>query len=134
MKFPYRKINLQNPFSSKQFILRPIIPLSIKYKDKALRFEALIDSGADFSIFPTEIARKLGIILKNSDHIVFAGAGGNIINGRKAEVFLEIGLRKIQAMVVFAPVENGILGQYGFFDLCKINFNLKNKIIEVEFV
>ena len=131
MKFPYRKVNLQNPFSSKQFILRPVIPLSIKYKDEALRFEALIDSGADFSIFPTEIAKKLGIILKNSDHITFSGAGGNIINGIKAEVFLEIGSQEIAAMVVFAPVENGILGQYGFFDLFKVNFDLKKKTIEI---
>ena len=131
MRFPYRKINLKNPFNSKTFILRPIIPLSIKYQDKALRFEALIDSGADFNIFPVEIAKKLGIILKNSDQISFAGVGGNIINGIKADVLLEIGSKKIQARVVFAPVESGILGQYGFFDLCKISFNLKNKIIEI---
>lgn len=132
MKFPYRKINLQNPFNSKKFILRPIIPFSIKYKDKALRFEALIDSGADFNIFPMEIAKKLGITLKDSDHVSFAGVDGNIINGAKADVILEIGSQKIQARVVFAPVENGILGQYGFFDLFKVNFNLKNKIIGVE--
>lgn len=92
MKFSYRKINLQNPFNSKKFILRPIIPLSIEHKDKALRFEALIDSGADFSIFPTEIAKKLGVILKNSEHISFAGVGGSIIDGVKAEVILEIGV------------------------------------------
>lgn len=133
MKFPYRKINLQNPFSTKKFILRPIITFSIKYKDKSLRFEGLIDSGADFNIFPIEIARKLGISLKDSDHISFSGVGGNIIAGTKAEVLLEIGSCKIRTKVVFAPVENGILGQYGFFDSGKINFDLKNKFIEIEF-
>ena len=132
MRFPYRKINLQNPFNSKKFILRPIIPFSIKCKDKALRFEALIDSGADFNIFPIEIAKKLGITLKNSDSISFTGVGGNIINGIKADVLLEIGSQKIQAIVVFAPVDSGILGQYGFFDLFKVNFDLKNKIIKVD--
>lgn len=134
MKFPYRKINLENPFNSKKFILRPIIPFSIKYNDKALRFEALIDSGADFNILPIEIAKKLEITLKNSDSISFAGVGGNIIDGIKTDVVLEIGSQEIQARVVFAPVEGGILGQYGFFDLCKVNFNLKNKIIEIEFI
>lgn len=132
MKFPYRKINLQNPFSSKKFILRPIIPFSIKYKDRALRFEALIDSGADFNIFPIEIATKLGIILKDSGNTSFVGVGGNIIDGTKAEVILEIGSYKIQTKVVFALVENGILGQYGFFDLFKVNFDLRKKIIEIE--
>ena len=133
MKFPYRKINLQNPFNSKSFILRPIIPFSIRYKDKALRFEALIDSGADFNIFPIEIAKKLGITLKNDDRLSFVGVGGNIIDGMKAEVMLEIGSREIKTKVVFAPVDNGILGQYGFFDLYQVNFNLKRKIIEIEF-
>jgi len=97
-----------------------------------LRFEALIDSGADFNIFPIEIAKKLGITLKNSDSISFTGVGGNIINGIKADVLLEIGSQKIQAIVVFAPVDSGILGQYGFFDLFKVNFDLKNKIIKVD--
>ena len=133
MKFPYRKINLKNPFNSKQFILRPIIPFSIKYKDRVLRFEALIDSGADFNIFPVEIAEKLEVTLKNSDHIAFAGVGGNIINGIKAEVMLEIGSWEIKTKVVFAPVDSGILGQYGFFDLYQVNFNLKRKIIKIEF-
>lgn len=86
MKFPYRKINLQNPFNSKKFILRPIIPFSIKYQDKALRFEALIDSGADFNIFPMEIAKKLGIILKDSDHISFVGVGGKEIEPKLQRV------------------------------------------------
>lgn len=132
MKFPYRKINLSNPFNSKSFILRPIIPFSIHSKDKSLRFEALIDSGADFNIFPIEIAKKLGIILKNSDHISFAGVGGNIIDGVKAEIVLEIGVQKIKTEIVFAPIDNGILGQYGFFDIWKVNFDLKKKIIELE--
>ncbi|MDP3974256.1 MAG: retropepsin-like aspartic protease [Candidatus Daviesbacteria bacterium] len=133
MKFPYRKINLQNPFNSKDFILRPIIPFSIKYNDRSLRFEALIDSGADFNIFPFEIAKKLRINLKKSDELTFVGVGGNFIDGIKADVILEMGSEKIKTKVVFAPIDNGILGQYGFFDLCKINFNLKKKIIEIEF-
>ena len=33
MKFKYRKINLKDPFSDKKYILRPIIPVSLQYKD-----------------------------------------------------------------------------------------------------
>lgn len=68
MKFPYRKINLKHPFAAKDFILRPIIPVSINYADKTLRYEALIDSGADFNIFPLEIAQKLGIKFKKNKY------------------------------------------------------------------
>ena len=87
MKFSYRKINLQNPFNSKNFILRPIIPFSIGHQGKALRFEALIDSGADFNILPIEIAKKLGITLKNCNRLSFAGVGGKYYRWNKSRSY-----------------------------------------------
>lgn len=132
MRFPYRKINLKHPFSSKEFILRPIIPVSLKYRDQSLRYEALIDSGADFNIFPLEIAEKLEVRLKDANKITFEGIGGNIVEGVKADVVLGLGSHSISTKVVFAPVGNGVLGQYGFFDLFIVNFDLKKKEIETE--
>lgn len=63
VKFKYRKINLKDPFSNKNYILRPIIPVSLQYKDKSIHYEALLDTGADFCIFPIELANSLGISL-----------------------------------------------------------------------
>ncbi len=68
--FKYRQINLPSPFSHRKYLLRPIISLGLSYKKSSIRYEALIDSGADFSIFPIEIAQKLGILLKK-ERIVF---------------------------------------------------------------
>lgn len=132
MRFPYRKINLKNPFSSKQFILRPIVPLSIKYGEKTLRYEALIDSGADFNIFPLEIAEKLGIKFKENKKLFFTGIAGDPIAGKMAEIVIELGNKKVSAKAVFAEVGNGILGQYGFFDILQVKFDLKNKEIVIE--
>ncbi len=132
MKFPYRKINLKHPFSSKQFILRPIIPVSLKYHDKSLRYEALIDSGADFNIFPLEIAHSLGIKFKSNRKLSFSGIGCNPITGQIAEISLEVGKKAILTKVVFAEVGNGILGQYGFFDILPVKFDLRNKEIIIE--
>ena len=131
MKFPYRKINLKHPFSTKPFILRPIIPISLRNNNESLRYEALIDSGADFNILPIEIADKLRMHLKTSHKISFTGIGGNTVNGFKADIVLEIGKEKVQTKTVFAPVGNGILGQYGFFDNFAVKFDLKNKEIEI---
>lgn len=132
MKFPYRKISLRHPFTSKDFILRPIIPISIKYTGKNLRYEALIDSGADFNIFPLEIANKLGIKSKKANTISFTGISGNMIQGFIADIFIEFGNTMIKTKTIFAPVGNGVLGEYGLFDLCKLTFDLKKKIIKIE--
>lgn len=132
MKFPYRKINLKHPFSSKDFILRPIIPVSIQYNNRNVRYEALIDSGADFNIFPLEIANKLGIKFKKASTIDFAGIGGNMIQGFISDVLIELGNTAFATKAVFAEVGNGVLGEYGLFDLCKLKFDLKSKIIEIE--
>lgn len=132
MRFPYRKINLKNPFSSKQYILRPIIPISLKYGDKSLRYEALVDSGADFNIFPLEIADKLAIKFKDNKKLYFTGIGGNPITGKITEIVIELGSKKILTKAVFAEVGNGILGQYGFFDMLQIKFNLNSKEIVID--
>lgn len=132
MKFRYRRINLKNPFNTKNFILRPIIPLSLWHKNKSLRYEALIDSGADFNIFPLQIAEDLGIKFKDHKKILFKGIGGDMGEGIIGDISLELGGRNISTKAVFADVGNGVLGQYGFFDICTVNFNLKKKIIEIE--
>lgn len=69
--------------------------------------------------------------LKTSHKISFTGIGGNTVNGFKADIVLEIGKEKVQTKTVFAPVGNGILGQYGFFDNFAVKFDLKNKEIEI---
>ena len=133
MKFKYRKINLVHPFSRKKYILRPIIPVSLSFRSLAIRYEALIDSGSDFNIFPIEIAQKLNINLKNSKTIHFSGVEDSSIQGHIASVFLSINHASFKTNVVFAdlPSSTGILGQNGFFDIFKVNFDLSREKVEV---
>lgn len=134
MKFKYRQVNLLSPFSKKQKLLRPIISLSLKYKQSSIHYEALIDSGADFCIFPREIAQKLGINFKNAQRIYFFGATGEPALGLVGKVTLQIGEISFNTRIVFADLYNkaALLGQYGFFDLCKIKFDLQREEIEVK--
>lgn len=133
MIFKYRRINLSSPFSLKKYLLRPIIPVSLSYKNHSVHYEALIDSGADFSIFPIEIAQKLGINLKKEDTICFSGLGDEFIEGFKSRIILRIGKLEFKTNVVFANLsgKSGILGQNGFFDLHKVKFSLLQKEIEI---
>ena len=54
MKFYYKKLGPD--------LFRPIIPINLIYRNKEISYEVLIDSGADFSIFDSEIAEVLGIV------------------------------------------------------------------------
>ena len=45
-------------------IVRPVIPITVMSGDKAVKYEVLVDSGADQCIFHSEVASALGINLK----------------------------------------------------------------------
>lgn len=57
----------------------PVIDLKVVYKGKVLSLAALIDTGADYTIFSRAIARKLGINVEEGEMKVLEGAGGSIV-------------------------------------------------------
>lgn len=132
MKFKYRKINLKDPFSNKKYLLRPIIPVSLQFKDKSIHYEALIDTGADFCIFPIELANTLGINLNLDRIIYFSGIGGQPLKGFITDVILRVGEINISTKIVFA--ESGstrVLGQRGFFDHFDVKLSYQKQEIEI---
>lgn len=133
MKLKYRRFSYPAPFSQKN-LFRPIVPISLSNKNISLRFEALIDSGADFCIFPTDIAKKIAINYANLKKIYFSSATGEIVEGFIGKISLDFGEGKFEIKVVFADLtgKTGILGQYGFFDKFKVSFDLKKKEIELK--
>ena len=134
MKLKYRKSSSPAPFSKSQKLLKPIIPVSLSANNLSVRYEALIDSGADFSIFPTGIAKKLAADLPSLKKIYFSSATGEMVEGLISHVFLNIGEGNFDTKIVFAdlPGNMGILGQCGFFDKFTVQFDLIRKEIEVK--
>ncbi|MBU1246112.1 MAG: retroviral-like aspartic protease family protein [Nanoarchaeota archaeon] len=68
--FPYQKIN------NKYY---PIIKLAVIFGNKKIIIEALVDSGANVSIFNEDIANILGIKIENGKQIYLGGVGGRIM-------------------------------------------------------
>ncbi len=134
MKFKYRELNLFSPFSKKQKLQRPVIPISLNNNSITVRYEVLIDSGADFSILPAGLAEILEINLDKSKKIYFASATGEITGGSISELNIDLNGKIFKTKVVFAnlPKNVGILGQFGFFDKFKVSFDLKKKEIELK--
>lgn len=135
MKLKYRKLNFPSPFNRKK-ILRPIIPISIQTNNsgRKVRYEALIDSGADFNLLPMGLIEILNVGSKNLKSIYFTGVSGETIRGLIANIKISLGDNGFITNVVFAEISGavGILGQYGFFDKFIVKFDFGKEEIEVE--
>ncbi|OHA15357.1 MAG: hypothetical protein A2825_03155 [Candidatus Taylorbacteria bacterium RIFCSPHIGHO2_01_FULL_43_120] len=111
MKFPYKKLSTGH--------VRPIIPVSISYSDKSVGYFAMVDSGADICIFPSEIGEIIGIDIQNGRK----GYVGGITEGEKQPYFIhdvtiDVGGWKYDIEAAFMPtlskLGHGVLGQIGF--------------------
>lgn len=127
MKFSYRKLDaVPSPaFPRRKFYLRPIIPISIVNKNKAIRYEALIDSGSDYNVFPAELCSYLGIDIKSGKQNPAKGVSGPAINIYFHKLILSVAGIEYKAEVGFTENMNqptGLLGQIGFFDKFSVKF------------
>lgn len=134
MRFFYKKNELP-PGMRREFLLKPIIPVCLFYKNSFVKIEALIDSGADFCVFHSEIAEILGIKWQKGHAHDFLG-----ITGEHGKVYfhtikIKIGTSTKEISCGFSKnlseYSYGILGQEGFFENFKVNFSLKNETIEI---
>jgi hypothetical protein len=134
LKFDYIKIGLHK---------RPIIPIRLSYGGSAVNVPALIDSGADFNVFPLSIAKDLGLHLNMDKPIILGGVGekSQKLTGYMAILDLTL-FNKGESIKFSSPVvftedipSNGfsLLGETGFFDhLDNISFFYKRGKIILE--
>lgn len=135
MKFAYSEYTALD--GSK--IFRPTVSILFKNKSKFIYTEALIDSGADFTILPIEIAGILDIALDPRVKTTFHGAGSNLFTVYPSPIEIEhvlrqTGFRSIQwkTNVFFAEAQPAILlGQKGFLERFKVILNGQRKEVEI---
>jgi len=112
----------------------PIIEIKLKGPKKELTVKALVDSGASFSVFRSEIAKELSIVLEKGKKIYLTGIGGRIL-GYLHEIPLSLGKKTLHCKIVFSPEFNvsfNLLGRDNFFLPFIISFIEKNKKIIFE--
>ena len=116
-------------------LLKPIIPIGLLFNGKLIRYEALIDSGADFNIFNAEIGELLGIDIRSGKKVKFSGIAGEPFEVYLHNLTIEVGGWHYKIVVGFSygisPYGFGILGQKGFFDLFRVKFIFSKGIIEI---
>jgi hypothetical protein len=124
LKFYYQVFPFVEKGQTVGELARPIVQLLINYKRGKVfgPLKALLDSGADYNLFPAEIGEILGIKVKKGK--VFETEG---IGGKRITTYRHFGIKmfvegySFESFVDFT-YENSmpLLGQQGFFDKFKV--------------
>ncbi len=115
-------------------IRRPIIEIIVKTESKFAIYPALIDSGADYCIFTTELATALEVKLQKKKTI-FMGIGKDKVVGFWGKVEIKLGNKSYETRVIFAEINkfgHGVLGQQGFFDHFDVKLSYQKQTIEID--
>lgn len=109
----------------------PIVELVLEYKGNKIKTDAIVDSGASISIFKSDIAKAIGISIKNGEKRIFQAASAKLI-GYIHNVIISINDHKINSKVAFSDdlqTSFNLLGRETVFERFIITFNEKNKKI-----
>jgi len=126
--FPYKKL--------KNNTIRPIIPIVVNYGTKGLKYEVLVDSGADICVFDAEVGEALGIDIKTGIKDEIKGIDGVGLECWFHEVKLTVlGEAIVTTKVAFTyglpSVGIGIVGQAGFFEKFVVRFDYSNNKVSI---
>ena len=130
---------MQFPTTLRRGHHRPLIPVKLLIDDgRCVLIDALIDTGADISLFPQHLAEQLGFDLSHPpDGMVSAAVGGQC-SYRLRDVTLE--LRRPPEVVrwkasigfVDRTMSYAILGTRGFFEFFRLTYDARAGFLTVE--
>ena len=131
MKYPYWKVAPEQP--TDPWIRRPLVRVTLTGPKRSLPFAALVDSGADHSLFHVDVAEALGIDLSHCEQGAVAG-----IEHMPAPCFLATISATVEHLApVTIPImfwerqPISIIGQVGFFDTHRITFERDHDTLEI---
>jgi hypothetical protein len=131
MRFPYKRYGP---------VLRPVVSVTICDPDTSKEFicQALVDSGAEISVFGYEVAEALGIDTTQKKDREYFGIGGLQVECVTHAVHFQLGGWSHKANARFMLKKDdrklpyGILGQNGFFQYFKITFDRFKEEFEIQ--
>ena len=129
MKFRYKKYG---------GVSRPVIEIRVGSKNLSIRYEVLVDSGADICLFDEEVGKAVGIDVSRGKPHEVLGVGGKFSIYYVHPISIEVGGWTHEIEAGFMPdvaghvMPYGIVGQRGFFDHFVVKFDLLKEEIEIK--
>lgn len=120
-------------------VFRPYLPVTLCYKSREFPIgNALVDTGADFTILPREIAHILEVELDDSKAVRVGAAGGGIFTALPSQKPLIMKIEKrgfqpvtIKGIVYFAEKQSPLLGHRGCLEYLDLYFNGPEKTFSI---
>jgi len=131
--YPYSKIGIDN-----QARHRPMADvILIASNGESVRFEALADTGADFCLFPLNVAKLLGLKLDQLETATTTGVGNASNLTYYDDLTIDLGngvifTTRVGFTVGMDRAGFGLLGQQGFFENYNVEFRHRDRIFTVE--
>ncbi|MFZ0311974.1 MAG: hypothetical protein WAL85_04620 [Candidatus Korobacteraceae bacterium] len=144
MRFPYSVLPARPDaaFPNRQSIKRPVLTVLLERDGRSIAGLAIVDSGADNSIFPASIGTALGIAIPNPNTYVFSGTADapqiayfdtvsvTIWNGNATEQRLKFDLYT-GFCDSLEHVGLGLLGQEGFFPRFQVLLHCEQNYFDI---
>lgn len=131
----YKYTSFFPPDETLKWVKKPMVAVEVFGISGAQTFNALVDSGADCSLFNINIAQALGIDLAGCKQVKMRGISGGVAGYRLEDVGIKLeGVNKIiKIPVCFADSSSVgvLLGQEGFFDQNRIKFEKDHDTFEI---
>ncbi len=124
------------PFPNRSTVSRPVIDVLLRWNGKSIKYSAIVDSGADYCVFHAEVGELLGLSVKKGKKLTFYGTSGSPQNAYFHTIQIEIAGWPMDLYCGFSydmqTLPYGLLGQTGFFDRFKVEFDYHNKRLELK--
>ena len=115
----YISIPYRAPSGNISYVYRPHFDLKLSYGGKISPIiSALVDSGADRSLFPAYLGEIIGIKIKKTKAKITVGGISNKITAYRHKLYIYVGTTKLSTNIDFSyDTDAVLLGRKGFFNL-----------------
>ncbi len=111
----------------------PIVPLKLKGTNGFIEFQAFIDTGASYSLFPADVAEVLGLELEKGRKEEMVLGDGDILTVFVFNIEVSVAGKEFLAKIGFSKgigVNLYIIGRKDIFERFIVSFNEKEKWVE----
>lgn len=135
-KFPYAEEFYYKPGTEEPSrIFRPKIPIRMKYKNNFNKWpiSCVLDSGADYNLFPASWGISVGIAIKKGQGLIMYGIGGKEIKAYRHNISLFVNHYSFDTTACFSLDQQvPLLGRNDFFiHFDKVILEQKKLLVEL---